>query len=222
MENKSRRFPFRWVLPIAQLLLCVVVLWPLRVGLVSALRHSLGYRQDEITVRHLDNLPPINLDLNSPQALRRIHDTELRLWTPVAVNLPVMIISAPYAALSPNKEEWTPPGMYFKFWRAITWPIVGMAFWWLAGRGIEGFLDALRKRIRPRISWCEFGMAMLVLACGAVILGGLLFVRDFRVDMPWVMFVASGLWALLGTTTAVARIMQWRIRRVARLCGITG
>src|SRR5260370_32866335 len=41
MSNQARSFPFRWVLPITQLLVCAVVLWPLRSDFVTEIGASI-------------------------------------------------------------------------------------------------------------------------------------------------------------------------------------
>jgi hypothetical protein len=40
MSSEHRSIPLRWILPAAQLLLCIAILWPLRGELISSVRSS--------------------------------------------------------------------------------------------------------------------------------------------------------------------------------------
>jgi hypothetical protein len=75
---------------------------------------------------------------------------EIRKWIPQVLNIPVELIQIPCAILTPDKEEWVPSGLDLMTWRAISWPLVGILFWWSAGRGIDALLSARRDLIQPK------------------------------------------------------------------------
>ena len=68
---------------------------------------------------------------------------EIRTAVPLALNLPVFVVQLPYILVAPAKREWIPKGIFPNTWRDLTWPIVGMCFWWFLGRSIE----ASRRRV---------------------------------------------------------------------------
>jgi hypothetical protein len=185
-------FPFRWVLPFGQLMVCVVLLWQAR-GIVA---WSFGLHLP------LPMLGTSGLD-GGHAALRAA----------AALNLPAGLIQLPYDIFSPTHTEWMPAGMDSTVWRAVTWPVIGLVFWWLPGRGIEALSAVKYRQLAPRIGWTETIAGFLVMAAGATILIGFLFAPPAdRADLRK-FAAAGGLWALLGGLSVVARIAQWRLRR---------
>src|SRR5262245_36562060 len=98
MVNQRGTFPFRWVLPMTQLIICVVTVWHLwyLVGreLVTSLRQS-SHPSESSTIVAL-NLP----SLETPQQQLERKLLEVRLHLPIALNLPVKFIQIPYVVLS--------------------------------------------------------------------------------------------------------------------------
>jgi hypothetical protein len=134
---------------------------------------------------------------------------------PVLLNFPVMVAELPYILSSPAKREWTPNGRLLEVWRALTWPIVGMLFWWCAGRGIEALLGIRRSVMSPRLTWVETAFAALLLLIGvATLIGIVTSTPDDRRDVQFLALIAGGvLWGILAGTTVTARVLQWRIRK---------
>src|SRR5579859_7994724 len=174
-----RGFPFRWVLPSAQLLVCLVLLWPVRQFLLfeviqSIHSYSSSTQSDGISSSEGVTIivPPI-----SREAQQRA-DSFTKLWetrktVPLALNFPVLIVQLPYVILSPTKTEWVPKGMFFDVWRALSWPFAGMFFWWFLGRGFEALSAARRSVAGPRISWVETAFALILFIIGIVMLIGI-------------------------------------------------
>ncbi len=184
-------FPFRWVLPFGQLMVCLVLLWQAR-GIVA---WSFGLR-----------LPLPMLGTGG------IDGGYAALRAAAALNLPAGLIQLPYDIFSPSHTEWMPAGMDSTVWRAVTWPVIGLVFWWLPGRGIEALSAAKYRKLAPRIGWTETIVGFLVMAAGATILILFFFISSHdSTDMK--MGAAGGLWALLGGLSVVARIAQWRLLR---------
>jgi hypothetical protein len=218
MVQARRTLALRWVLPIAQLVLCVVVVWPLRGALVQQVRHSLrAYRSGKTQPPELlkdQQFGIVALDPLTPQQRRSLEVSEIREWVPMMLNLPSFLVQLPYAILSPAKQEWVPRGMELMMWRVISWPLVGILFWWSAGRGIEALLAARRHLVQPQISWIETVVgAALFLFCSvaAVCVPLSAGVEDGFSLKPLV--AGLGTWAALGAAMVAARVTQWRTRR---------
>jgi len=135
-----------------------------------------------------------------------------------AINLPAGIIQLPYVVLSADKREWMPPGMDFRVWRAVTWPVLGMVFWWIAGRGADALRAAQREILAPRIGWPETIVGLLLAAGGGVFVIAFVFTAgpDRNDRELQVVAAAACMWAVLGSLTVAARILQWRMRKASR------
>jgi fatty acid desaturase len=141
--------------------------------------------------------------------------SEIRTEAPLALNFPVFVAQLPYIAVSPAKREWVPKGMPPNTWRALSWPFVGILFWWFLGRGIEALRTARRSVVYPRIRWIETAVALILLATGLVTLIGILTTTpDDRSDLQFMTLLAGGLlWGILATVTITARLLQWRVAK---------
>lgn len=228
MSGEYRPIPFRWILPIAQLLVCLAILWPARIHLSRSVRTAVdAYRSRGAPLRESpvylhDLFPDLPADFTDDQlnaaivALARQPTTDtVRLLAPAMINLPALTVELPYSIFSKDKEEWTPDGMQFEEWRALSWPLVGIALWWLAGRGVEALIGAFNQVVEPKITYAEVGVAAIFVLLGGVILTMQLLDPVRAEDqVPGALFILAGaLWTSLGTATIVARVMQWRIRR---------
>ena len=218
MRPETRVPPLRWVFPVAQLFLCAVILWPMRPMLVGQIRASLreyGLLHDTAAARNpvTPRLRPF--DLSDPDVQRRIRISEAREWAVVALNLPGGLPDLTYAILSPANSEWTPRGMFMWTWRDLSWPIIGIFFWWLAGRSIEALLFSRHKMLLPKIRWWEVVVSLPAFAFGATWAVGLCIDQSARTKFPFWMLLAilGSTWLVLGASTSVAYFVQWRLRR---------
>jgi len=226
MTGEYRPIPFRWILPVAQLLLCVAILWPLRAELISSARSATHafFRRNQPTEAPKINLneilPGLSPDLSNLDAMiaARIYREKVlrdRLWGPVVLNLPAMWLDVINVILAGRKNEWIPVDFSFQYWRVLAWPAVGIFLWWLAGRGVEALIAAFKGFVRPRVTWPEVAAAVLmVIVAGFGLVA--LFEADVRSDLvfPWRYLCAAGaLWLLLGSAIITSRVMQWRLRR---------
>jgi hypothetical protein len=157
----------------------------------------------------------IPFDFSDPEMQRRIKWVEAREWFVATLNLPGGLPNLVYAMVSATHSEWTPAGMLMWTWRDISWPIIGMFFWWLAGRSAEALLFARRGVLRPRIAWWEVLLSLPVLVYGAMWTIGMCIDRSARAEFTfWQMLAIFGtMWFILGSSTTAAKIAQWRLRR---------
>ena len=191
---------FAWALPLGELVLCAILLWPLRLWIL----HELG--------------------IHVPLWLERVMSLRYGLFptspsfsfdATAALNLPGGEIQLPYIILSADKMEWEPLAMDFHVWRAITLPFLCLPFWWMAGRAIDALIAIPKRKLTPRIGWVETIIGFLLMATCALGFVALLFgVSIDDRDSVMIRFVAGcGLWALLGSLSVIARFRQWRLRR---------
>jgi hypothetical protein len=207
--NNRRVIAFRWVLPISEILLCAALLWPWRGFLTWQLR-STGHAYWPTTI---EGPEPVHLDIKStgdtktPQKINAEKLLEIRVSAPAVLNIPCSLFGL-------LRREAVPRGMLPEFWRSLSWPFFGIAFWWIAGRGIEALVASRRRLLSPAITWIEVFVASLVIVPGVFI--WLLFFSGDRAGFvfPWPgALSASAMWILLGGATIAARIAQWHIRR---------
>lgn len=198
--------PFRWILPLAQVAICAALLWPLRGFILFQLQGAIRETPNKVQEPVPDLTLPPTAQSPPPPTLSLI---ELRVQIPALLNFPCFLLGL-------ARSSMVPAGMFAEFWRAITWPVVGTFFWWIAGRGIEALMAARRQIISPRIVWIEVLAAALVIALGSFLCIGFASDPSFREELiyPWrLMAAAAALWTSLGAGTVAARFVQWRIKR---------
>ena len=223
MNAPSPGFPFRWLLPMIQLLVCMVMLQPYWFRFRSQVtRETKTYWQSLLGVSEAHPQPAMLLNITPEEPAQPV---DPRLTTPAALNLPVGFAQLPFVLLSQDRAEWTPEGMLLPEWRALSWPFAGILIWWLVGRGLEAFLAAARSRrfaiIRPPLHNVEVAIGLAVLVAGSALSMLYLVGRNPSglVTDP-LLAAGAGFWAVLGATMVFARVLQWRIRRRARMDGI--
>ena len=207
----------------AQFVLCVLLLWQFWFGLGRHLWKSIEHPTPAPVA---GQSPVIKLDLHplTPPERRAADLFELRLQIAAALNIPVWYSQFPYALNHPGNGEWKPRRVNWlpialwlpEFWRAITWPLVGIFFWWLAGRGFEAIVAARRRVTTPRIRWIEAAFGLFCLALGIVTC--IFFFTEDRQYQPDVVMHAMGgvLWGILGMVMVAACVIQWRLRTEAK------
>jgi hypothetical protein len=204
MESRiPRGFSFRLALPLGQLVLCAVLLLPIR-----------GHIFYELGLRRLAE-PSLPFQLGGP-LLQPFAEWSLHngMEAVAALNLPAGLVQLPYAIFSQGHSELTPAGIDFHIWRAVTWPIIGVIFWWIAGRGIEALVAARRRTLSPRIGWAETIMACGILAVCGTIAVVFPFIGNDRSDGSLQVFDAGAvLWTVFSAVTVAARIVQWRVNK---------
>jgi hypothetical protein len=226
MAQQRRGFPFRWVLPSAQLLVCFVILWPMRDSLLFELLETVrSYAPARAAGRKVAEeqrvliLPSFTLTPEEEQARNAgAKVTELRIRAPIVLNFPVLVAQLPYVLVVPAKKEWVPRVMSAVTWRALSWPFAGIVFWWFAGRGIEALVAARRSVVYPRLSRIETLLAVILFFFGLVaFIGALMSTPDDRSDLQFMALLAGGwLWGILASLTIAARFLQWRLlKRIA-------
>jgi hypothetical protein len=187
---------------------------PMLVGEVRASLREYGISHDLVS-RNMVTPKLRPFDLSDADVQRRIKLVEAREWAVAALNLPGGLPDLSYAILSPSYSEWIPRGMFMWAWRDLSWPIVGIFFWWLAGRSFEALLFSRHKILLPKIRLWEVMVSLPALAFGgiwAVVLG---IGQCARTEFPlWLIPAVFGsLWLVLGASTSLAYFVQWRLRR---------
>jgi hypothetical protein len=209
--NEGRTIPLRWIFPITELVVCAVLLWPWRGFFIVQMRaaaHAYWPTKVEQPVLRLNvvQLP------ETPRERRAETMSMIRISTPGLLNIPCSLLGL-------ARSNLVPKGMLPSFWRSISWPFIGIIFWWIAGRGVEALLASRWHVLSPSITWVEVVVSSLVILLGLFLWAGFLSDASFRSDFiyPWPLgAAASGMWILLGGATAAARLVQWRIRRQLR------
>lgn len=191
------RIRFALLLPAAQLLVCAALLWPIRLTIVHEL--------------HIP-LPPIIERTMVADCLRWSPKQDFFLSSAVALNIPAGLIQLPYSMNTPTKREWSPKGMNDLLWRAVTWPFLCIPFWWIAGRAIDALTFVKHQLARPRIGLLETAIGSIWIAVCALLFVGFLVMAGVKKDPELTRIAAaSGLWALLGALSVIARFRQKRL-----------
>jgi len=218
MPKTQSSFAFRWLLPIVQIMVCLTVLWPWRAVLIHQVRSSVRtYRTLESSLPQAAQVgtagSSVSVNLYAdPEELRKTQALERDEWVPMMLNLPSGLVQLPYVILNPSKQDWSPRGINLRTWRVISWPIIGILFWWSAGRGIEALIAGRRRLVSPKITWPETVIAAaLFLFCGIAAVS-LPLSGYHGGNFPLILWtLGSGTWAVLGGLTVGARVMQWRL-----------
>ena len=224
MPKTQSCFAFRWLLPMAQIMVCLTVLWPSRAMLIHQIGSSVrAYRALESSLPQAAPADTAGASVSvyvyaDAEESRKTQALERDEWVPMMLNLPSGLVQLPYVILNPSKVDWSPSGINLRAWRVISWPIVGILFWWSAGRGIEALIAGTRRMIGPRITWLETVIAAaLFLFCGIAAVSLPLSGYHDR-NFPLILWIlGSGTWALLGGLTVAARAMQWRLENQMNL-----
>jgi drug/metabolite transporter (DMT)-like permease len=92
----------------------------------------------------------------------------------------------------------------------------GCTVWWSVGRGIEALRSSRKAIISPRVTLPETIFSALLVCVGVVVLvGTITSTPDDRRDLQFIALLVGGV--LWGSFTIAARILQWKIRRKAKV-----
>jgi hypothetical protein len=205
--GRRRLVPLRWFLPVAQLLFCIFVLLPelpfLSFQVESA---AAAYWPSHAREAGRPAAPGPVVRVVDPTLVPTVPNISLqeaRVALPALINLPAFFVGA---------SAWTPKSILPSYWRALVFPLVGMVFWFVVGRGLEGLQAARRRTPSPSIIWIEFGISLFVIVACAMLCVGMVVDPSIREELvlPWqAAFASSVMWILLGGTAATGRFMQW-------------
>jgi len=133
----------------------------------------------------------------------------------IFLNFPGVTFELPSIVFTSTGEMWIPERVERQLWPAVTWPVLALPFWWMAGRGLEALLSAKKRLIAPRLRWFETLVSFLLLAMGSTLVIGCLFFAgpDAGDSMIRIMGASGGVWSVLGSITVLAKYLQWKIRR---------
>ena len=91
--------------------------------------------------------------------------------------------------------------------QTMSWPIIGVFFWWLAGYSVEALLFSRYKILKPKVRAWQVVASLPAMGLGAALAGLMLFDQSARKEFDYWMTIAAfgGMWVALGATTL------WRI-----------
>jgi len=204
----------RWILPLLDLLLCFALTTPLHRYIAPKPKNL----SPEVILLTRDiELPPLPVSGPVARTATSIEShlgLNFEVWEPWIINVPTLWFAVPYVAISQDKQEWAPRGMDFLSWRTISWPIIGILFFYIGGRGIEAFLALLKKQIEPRLAWFDMAFSVMSFLASLVLLSGLIFARDLLEEVHTSFVFSVGvMWLFLSTNCFACRVWQWRLRR---------
>jgi hypothetical protein len=201
LNASASKIRFAWILPLGELVLSAILLWPIRWIIFQAL--------------HIPLPRVIELTMQSDY-FRWASHRHFLLTSVWGLNFPALLIQLPYIIVSPEKREWMPAGMDFQIWRAITLPFLCLPFWWIAGRAIDALIAIQYNRLNPLIRWIEMMVGSVWLVIGLALFIGFLFSPSADKDADLTRFAAcGGLWAMIGALSVIAGFRQRRLRKKA-------
>lgn len=223
MDERRAGFPYRWAFPIGQLLFCIVLLWPVRSELFS--NHDPENSSAPTRTVYLRTAPaPQNVDPGkreiiqvappSIQEQRAERTRQTRFLIPPSLNFPAFFFDFFIYNMVPDKVRVT--HAFRTSWMAVTWPLYGIVFWWMAGRSVEALIGARKRSLIPRIGPPEVTVAIALLLFGGGFSLMFLFVDKTRDLDSCLLAAGAGLWALIGATMLAARLTQWRVRKALK------
>lgn len=132
-------------------------------------------------------------------------------------NVPGMLVEVASSLPTTWPDSWYPMLPYpfgdLFFWRALSWPIVCLPLWWLAGRALDAIYPAARNAPGPKIRLSEV-VVMATLGTGTGLIEVMVgFMPRSHVDddnLQWVI-VPGLLWCVLGVLPFIARRRQKRL-----------
>lgn len=189
-----------------------LVLWVLLVPVPTTLMYLT--LQQEPAARHQtmlrdadDHSVRIAADRALPMALYGATKGQATfLWS---LNIPGVLIGLAFD-IRTWPDEWHPSSLLVDTWRAISFPIFCLPFWWMVGRG----LDALRDG--RRLGWPLGLMGVIMSLAFAVAVAGCAVAfseRDRTDPLKFWIFGGLGIWLLLFGMVGFAWIRQLILRR---------
>ncbi len=177
--NQRRRIRFRWLLPLAELVVCAGLLWPWGGFLIMQMRAVAHAHWPTVVSRPVFALKTSDAPATAEES-RAETMAKARVWTPALLNFP-----AAFVGLARN--AWVPRGMLPEFWRSISWPFVGAFFWYIAGRSIDALLSSRRRIPSPAIGWFAVTIASWVTVCALLLCLGFVLDPSVRAEFiyPW-------------------------------------
>lgn len=196
--REMRGLPFRWMLPVA-----AVVMW---VGIVAVPAGRMYSELSAVT----GNVKNATVSVGTfhttipPEKFAAFAANEAvvtRSHVITAVNLPGALMDMPVSLATTQPESWYPKRLDEWTPRAVATLIYCLPAWWVVGLGME----ALAGRRRLRWPWVVLGGVL----CGllVVLLGGFLSGASAAAGGGWV-YAGLGLWIVLFAVLPVAGIKQ--------------
>jgi hypothetical protein len=142
-----------------------------------------------------------------------IENTRAAYWLN-GINLPAIFVELPIDRCLPDwPDTWYPPYFTLFSWRALTFPLYSIPFWWFAGLG----MDAVFGRRNSR--WPVLTIGTVVFTLFLVLCIGLTVTRGVEDDPAVTRPILAGciLWPLLFSAFPIAWIRKGLNRRASQL-----
>ena len=204
-----KKLRWAWVLPVAELLVSMGIAGPLAFVMMRDHPHPFRTINGKLILQMSDPGVKGWLDDGGPRFPSRFQDIAY-------LNIPAMLIeigiSLPTSWPMSYRPAWARP-IGLDGFRALTWPIWALPFWFFAGRGIDSFFR------RGRISAFEsffmglLGVAIAALGTGIVLVGPS--ENDPQYD-AWIA-VPAAMWLGFGVICQMAWWYQRRRRKTEAL-----
>jgi hypothetical protein len=195
----SRRIPFTTLLPLFSLTIFIaLVALPATFTYLDVQQSPPGFSK-----------PPTKQHPSFKETLRYVAASEPESFANAinGIDVPANFVEMPIDGFSKAwPDTWSPDGLTVSDWRAITFPIYTLPFWWFAGFG----LDTLLNRHHPR--WPVLLIGTILFAVFFLLTLIVSFTKGVETDRSVTVPIVVGciVWNLFFATFPVA----WVLRRL--------
>jgi len=210
MKHWAKWARWAWMLPVAELLVAGLVAGPLAVQLMRKPPHLYRTTNDKII-----------LDMSDP-AVRRWFDHGSRFPSHFEdvyyLNIPAILIEIPISLPTSWPDSYRPSWAWplgLDGFRAITWPIWALPFWFFAGRGVDTLTKRGHVTAGETFLMGFLALAMLLFAAADLFAGS-----DRSIHQPYEQWalLPIAMWIAFGI---ICQIAWWRQRRDRTRAAVT-
>jgi hypothetical protein len=205
----KRAFPFRLVLPLSQLLLCAVL-----IVIFCGPRSLIVFGLEPASTAPITAASTMK-DHSNPASDRRaqITITDHVLRVIAVVNLPGGVLQVPIMRYSRAHPALAPT--IFKIFTShmLSWSLLSLPFWWIAGRGLDALIAMRRNLLAPLLHWTEGTISFVLLFMGVTAGSVCIWTIATGRGQPGLATLGPCelFWSILGGITVLARSRQRRM-----------
>lgn len=199
-----RRYSFRLVLPVGQLLLSgVLMLIVCGPRSLIPVRARVGYVAVKVTFTDTTATP------QHPQSDRWMRIKGQVFSSVWLLNLPGGMLQMKAAAYGINHHGWIAAAMDAISSSSLSSSVLALPFWWIAGRGADALAARRRKLIPLRIRFSEAAVSFVLLMGGALV-ASVEIVAFVSGNGAAMVLAGMLLWSFLGGIGVRARYLERR------------